>query len=601
MVVVGHAALAFLTALSWLGLGAVVLAPFPSTGDRLLDVANRVGAGAIGFALLTMASGWLGLLDRTAYRVVFVATVVTGVVAAVNSLQAPLPRRPRLAIWELALVVLLALYVLLGVIAVSAPVTSPDALLYHASDPALFVEAGRVFEIPWNSSSYEPFTVEMLVVDGALLWDVVQGAFAPFLLALLTLAVVIAGTARLAGRQAALIAGAVFFAQPFILWESTSVFVEPALAATIALASWNAVRFVQSSSIVALALAGVFAGAGAGAKYLGLIAACALAVGLLVACGRRLEGRHVLAFSLPAVLVAAPWYIKNAILTGNPFYPHLFGGLNAAAEAELERSMQSFGNGQGVLDLLLMPARFLTDGDSYDGGEWISPLFVAFAPLIALAPASRRYAVPACAAIAVFVLAWFLTTQQARFLLPVMPVAAVLAALGLLALVGRGAVGRAVAVGATTAALGVGLAASLLYTSQFVPVVAGTERKRDFLAHKVSLYNGVEWLNRHLDARDRVAVDFWSLLYLRMPYTTFGTMGDLLPRDAGRADTRAFVQQYDITYMAFLAGDAKRTRQARSIGARLVASVPVRSVRSRTRGDLGPRRLLAVYALERSP
>lgn len=57
-----HVALAGLTALSWLGAGSLVLAPLRSSGDRALDALNRIGAGALAFALATFAAGWLGLL-----------------------------------------------------------------------------------------------------------------------------------------------------------------------------------------------------------------------------------------------------------------------------------------------------------------------------------------------------------------------------------------------------------------------------------------------------------------------------------------------------------------------------------------------------------
>ena len=41
---------------------------------------------------------------------------------------------------------------------------------------------------------------------------------------------------------------------------------------------------------------------------------------------RRELWRDGLRFILPAVLVAAPWYLRNWVWTGNPFYPFLFGG-----------------------------------------------------------------------------------------------------------------------------------------------------------------------------------------------------------------------------------------------------------------------------------
>ena len=598
---IAQLALAGLTAVAWLGLGSILLAPLPAVADRLLDALNRVGVGAIGFALLTFAAGWSGALHRIAYLSVFSVMVAAGLVASARiARQLRLPAVGEWRWWERALGGLLTVSAALGALATCAPVTSPDALLYHAADPARFAEANRIFEVTWNSSSYEPFTVEMLVLDGLLLWDPVQGAFAPFLLALLALAAVVGAADRLAGRSVALLAGAIFFAQPFMTWEATSVFVEPGLAAAVALAGWNLLRFARHDERQALALAGAFSGGAAGMKYLGLIAALALAVAGVMTAWRRLSRRDLLAFAAPAVLVALPWYVKNAILTGNPFYPHIFGGLNESAAAELERSMGDFGHGRSLLDFVLLPVRLLADGEAFDGGEFMSPLFLAFAPLVLLAPRRARPPWAVWAGVLVFVVAWFLTTQQARFLLPVMPVVAVLAALGVLAVAARGRLGRAVAVGATSVVLAAGLGASSVYAAQFAPVVLGGESKQDFLRKKASFHEGVEWLNRSLGPRDKVAVDFGSLLYLDVPYVTFGTMGDLLPEEAGAEATRAFVEREGVTHLAVLERQAARRRQAEAVGARLLARVPVRSVVSRTRSEFLPQTML-VYALEERP
>lgn len=597
----GHLTLAALTLVAWLGLGSMALAPFPAVADRRLETLNRLGAGAIGFALLTFAAGWAGALHRAAYLAVFSVAVTAGFAVSVGLARgARLPRLREWRWWERAVGALLAVSVALGALATCAPVSSPDALLYHAADPALFEKANRIFEVTWNSSSYEPFTVEMLVLDGLLLWNPVQGAFAPFLLALLALAAVIGAADRLAGRSVALLAGAIFLAQPFMTWEATSVFVESGLAAAVSLTCWNVLRFLRHQERSALALAGVFVGGAAGMKYLGLIAGLALVVGGVMLAWRRLTRRDVLAFAAPAVLVALPWYVKNAILTGNPFYPHVFGGLNESAAAELDRSMSDFGHGRSPLDLLLLPARLLADGEAFDGGEFMSPLFLAFAPLVLLAPRRSRPPRGVWAGVFVFVAAWFVTTQQARFLLPLMPVAAVLAALGVLALAARGPLGRAVAVGATSAALSAGLVASAVYASQFAPVVLGGESKQDFLRKKASFHEGVEWLNRNLGPRDKVAVGFGSLLYLDIPYVTFGTMGDLLPEGAGRKETDAFVERHGVTHLAVLERQEARRRQAEAVDGRLVARVPIRSVTSRTRSEFLTQTML-VYALEERP
>jgi 4-amino-4-deoxy-L-arabinose transferase-like glycosyltransferase len=592
-----HVALAAVTVVAWFGLGSLLLTALKS-GDTRLDALNRIGAGAIAFALLTFGAGWAGVLHSIVYLAVFAPAAAVGVALGVPFLRrARFPRIRTWRRWQLAVLALLGVYVALAVLSTCAPISSPDALLYHAADPALFENAGRIVEVPWNSSSYEPFTVEILVLDGFLLWDSVQGAFAPLLLALVALAAVVGFAERLAGRSAALLAGAIFFAQPFMLWESTSVFIEPGLACAVALSAWNLARFVRHSEQNALVLAGLFAGGAAGMKYLGLIAVLAIAgVGVIVAW-QRLNVRSALAFSLPAVAVALPWYVKNAVLTGNPFYPHIFGGLNAYASAELDRAMKSFGHGHAPLDFILLPVRLLVDAEPFDGGEFLSPLFLVFAPLVFLGTRDRRTAAAVWIGVLLYGTAWFATTQQARFLVPLMPVLAVLAALGALGLAQRGRLGRLVTTGAVGISLVVGLGASAVYAAQFAPVAAGTESREEFLKQKVSLYEGIKWLNRSLGPDEKVATTAWALLYLDVPYTTFGTMADLLPPDAGAAATRSFVLENGVSHVAVLAGDSERLRQMAYLDARLVARVPVKSIRSRTRGEIAFRQDMLIWAI----
>jgi 4-amino-4-deoxy-L-arabinose transferase-like glycosyltransferase len=435
------------------------------------------------------------------------------------------------------------------------------------------------------------------VLDGFLLWNSVQGAFAPLLLAIIAVGAVAGFTHRVAGRPAALLAAAIFFAQPFLVWEATSVFIESGLACALSLAAWNLYRFVRHDARSGLILAGVFAGAAAGMKYVGLIAAVSLAAAVVVLLGRRLSYRTLVAFGLPAIAVAIPWYVKNAVLTGNPFYPHVFGGLNHSASRELDRAMRSFGHGHGALDFLLLPVRLLTDAKSFDGGEFLSPMFLAFAPTALLIRQHRRPVLWAWTGVLLFVAAWFVTTQQARFLVPLMPVLAVLAALGALTLASRGRLGRALVVAGSAAAFAVGLGASVVYTAQFVPVVVGTQSKDRFLEEKVSNYDGVEWLNRELGPHQKVATDIWALLYLKVPYTIWGEVGDVLPFDAGAGATRSFVARQGITRIAILDNDEDRKRQVGYLDARLVARVSVRSVKSRTRAEFGPGHDMLVYAI----
>ncbi len=591
-----HVALAGLTALAWLGLGSLILAPVRTSGDRLLEGLNRLGVGALAFALLTFAAGFAGLLYPAAYLPVFALTALAGLRSAARLLDgAALPRLRAWRRWQLGLGGLLAVYVAVDVFSTCAPISSADALFYHAAAPSLFEQAHHLRELPWSSQSYQPFTVEMLVLDGFLLWDSVQGAFAPLLLALAALATVLGAARRIAGRPAALLAGAVFFAQPFMVWQATSTFAEPGLAFAIALASWNLWRFVRQADRRALVLAGIFAGGAAGMKYTGAVAAVALAVAGALLARRRLRTIEVLAFGLPAIAIALPWYVKNAIQTGNPVYPLLFGGLNREAAASLDQTLHSYGYGRSALDALLLPVQLLARADAFDRGDFLSPLFLVFAPLAFLAPRARRPAGAVWTAILLYAAVWFFSSQQARFLVQLMPALAVLAAVGILALAGRGRLGRIAAVAAVSGALATGLAVSSVYASQFARVVVGSESERAFLARKAPYDQGIDWLNRNLGKNEKVLIDFTFVLYLERPYVVWTL--DVLPRDAGPEATRAFARATGVTVAAVLASDRDRRRQLGYLHARPIARVPVRFVISRTLSELGPVEPMVVYAL----
>jgi hypothetical protein len=591
-----HVALAGGQALGWLGAGTLVLAPLGRTGDRPLDLLNRLGAGAVAFALLTFGVGWLGFLYAQLFVPLFAAAAVAGAVELARNVRgARLPAFASWARWEVALGAVIAVYLLIDLLVTCAPISSADALFHHAGVPEVFERQHRLEEVPWSWHSYQPFTTELLVLDGFLLWDSVQGAFAPLLLGFASAATVLVGARRLAGRSVALVATALFVAQPFAVWLFTSTFVEPAAAFTLALAVVNLIRFVRGAALEALVLAGLFTGATAGMKYNAAVAAAVVAATALVLLWRRLSVRLVAAFALPALAVSLPWYVKNAILTGDPAYPILLGWENEEAQQAAEDSFANYGYGHSLLDFLLLPARLLADAEPFDRAEFITPLFLLFAPVALLDRRLRRPIVVALGAVAAFVVVWFVGVQDSRYLLLAMPVLAVLAALGLFALAREGRLGRLLAIGGTVAALSVGAAVTVAYASQFAPVVVELQSDEEFLREEVSYQEGVEWLNSNLPEGARVAVDFVFVLHVDRP--TVGWTSDALPTTAGPREMRAFVRRYGLTHALVFANNAGRRRQLSSVGARRIARVTVHPVLSRTRSTVGPPETMDVYRI----
>jgi hypothetical protein len=330
-------------------------------------------------------------------------------------------------------------------------------------------------------------------------------------------------------------------------------------------------------------------------KYVGLAVAAIAVLAALTTTWRRVSVAAVVSFAVPAVVVSLPWYVKNAVLTGDPLYPFLRGGTNPDGLAATREVLEGFGYGRSLLDALLLPIRLLGGADAFDRGDFISPLFAALAPVAALDRAARPAVRVIGLATIAFLVFWFLTSQQARFLLPLMPPLAVASAVGAVALARSGRVGRVVVIAAVAGSLAVGAGISGLYGSQFLGVVAGTESEREFLGNKSPYFTGVEWLNTHLAHDDRVLLGFLNVLYLEPGYVIWSA--DELARDAGPEETRAFQRRLGADYAAVLGGNGPRLRQLTYLGARIVARLPVRLVTSRTLNELGPPEMLLVYRL----
>ena len=327
---------------------------------------------------------------------------------------------------------------LIGMLAFVHALSPPwdyDGLMYHLVGPRDFLAAGRVFPDPDNWYVNGPSTLEMVFSFGLAYGDDVF----PKLIHYSTGVILVLG-AYAAGRRWLDERGA---------WLSTAILMGvPTLPIWAAFAyidlGWSAFEFLALSAVLAwipgrnrrwLVLSGVLTGFAAGAKYLGLMGAATLGLLVLVTDikhDRRRLLEDALAFALPAVLIALPWYLKNLLWFGNPLFPLFFGGTGFdSGRLEVYTAyLNSYGMQRGVLGFLLLPwdvyashARFGAVMNRVDIPAVLFPLLFAY-------PFLRRD--KAVGAILLVVLArvalWAAGSQQLRFLLPVYPAMAVGAA-----------------------------------------------------------------------------------------------------------------------------------------------------------------------------
>jgi hypothetical protein len=115
-----------------------------------------------------------------------------------------------------------------------------------------------------------------------------------------------------------------------------------------------------------------------------------------------------------------------------------------------------------------------------------------------------------------------LTSQSARFLLPVFPLALALIFVGVAEVFRRGwRVMQLACAGTLLLALLFGLGSETLYALDFLPVVVGLEKREAFLERMAHDYGIVSFINRSLEGRPgKVMVFFQPVYYLRIPFLT---------------------------------------------------------------------------------
>ncbi len=433
-------ALAFFLALLALALGDSLLSLFRLDSIGTLERACfslGLGLGTLGFIVLGL--GLVGALTPAALAAALVLLALLmpqrvggWIIQGSHALRRlpvtwqglPLLWRllAGLGIWIAAAGVLLAL----------APPTAYDALMYHLVGPRAFLAQQAIFPSTSRWWINMPFVVE----SGYLIPIAFKSDSAARLLHLLW-ALTFFGTTYTIGRRWAGPASG--------RWATVILLGMPSLAiiasdadtdfgwATLELLSLSAILiWTESGKRGWIALAGVLAGIALGSKYLALVGIAALTVtlvGLSVRRGLKAGATTVGVFLLAAGLVALPWYLKNWLWLGDPLFPYLLGGwrLDPPRMWAASQLAQGFSPPSNVAAWLSLPIRMFLE--PWDFGSSFPPSLLLLGSLLyPFVPRSRPLNVVALLALAECLLWSLFPALVSRYLIPTLPLLAILAA-----------------------------------------------------------------------------------------------------------------------------------------------------------------------------
>lgn len=124
-------------------------------------------------------------------------------------------------------------------------------------------------------------------------------------------------------------------------------------------------------------------------------------------------------FFLITIFIPVPYYIKNYLFTGNPFYPFFgkyFPGIDKETSSSIWQSISNFGGMEkNFKNLLLLPYNLTIYGKKFSGS--ITPIFLVFFPFLFLEKKIEKIVKYLLFFSLTYLVIWFFTSQQTRFLL----------------------------------------------------------------------------------------------------------------------------------------------------------------------------------------
>ncbi len=355
----------------------------------------------------------------------------------------PRLRRPRMkhVPWMACAILLLGVTLFFAL----APEREYDALWYHLFFPRLALAQGHLVDVPTEYVSLYPMTWELWFGYGLALGGEQTAVLLHFGALILTLAAVYGLARRVAPGMSPWLPVALLASLPIVQWDASTAYTDVALALHVTLMVGALLAYIGSGARGALLAAALNLGLGLGTKHVAILVAVLAAPWLAVQLWRK--QRSLLAALRPVLLLALVslgppliWYARAYWLGGDPLSPQLYSLLGAVgdrwddtANEALARFMGQFGQPRTLRNLLLLPWDATMHGAHYAGT--VGPLLLALIPGLLLRPAQPAKA-SGLRAIAVFAFGFLalwalpLASFQLRWLIPVTPLFALLAAAG---------------------------------------------------------------------------------------------------------------------------------------------------------------------------
>lgn len=477
---------------------------------NLTKIEKFIFISALGLGVVALGIMFLGLMGILRMQFIILWLFSCALTWGGDEIRLDFPHLPASRA-EQGVLLIAGITLILTIAHALTPPWDYDSLMYHLEGPRRFLESGRIIFIPdiWQANG--PFLIEMLFGIGLAFQNdtfpkLVHLAFG-ILLGLSTFSF----AHRYLSQKHAWIALAILLGTGILpIWASWA-YVDLAWALYEFLALYSITIWLSNiENRQFLLIAGLFSGMAMGTKYLAIAGTVLITIWVIWE-SRNFPVKRIISSSLRflaiATLISAPWWIKNALLTGNPIYPFIFTSSTWDSNriTLLMSYLQSFGTGRTLWDYLLLPVNIYLFNNNFSTFPFEVPSLLFPISIIYITQRNNRILNKIGLYASAMFCIWAAGTQQTRFLLPIFPILSILSSSVLLSIPSMRH-RRAIAIGLVGGACITAIILQGLYFYNVKPlsVIIGQETKNDFLRRNVFIYNAQEFINTKLSSSSKI-------------------------------------------------------------------------------------------------
>lgn len=295
-----------------------------------LTISFFSGTGAVAFFILCM--GLMGLLRSwpiVTLFTIFIALTVRHLPSLFQSVE----KQFRGLVSDEDTRILKLLFLLFIGLLMFRSATPPyiaDELIYHLPVPLQFVQHGRVFPSFDNSLGNVPFLIHMIYAICLMAKSDISAKLFSLMIVIATAVSLYGFCARYLTRRVGWVAMFGFFAAGMVVEVGTTTRIDVSLAGMLFVSTYAMINYLTTERIGWLGASAMLAGFSLSIKHTAGLWLILIGVMYLVETIRQRQRwvrilRSGLLYSVIALAVASPWYIKNWIWFHNPIYPFVSG------------------------------------------------------------------------------------------------------------------------------------------------------------------------------------------------------------------------------------------------------------------------------------